>query len=64
MGLGENIAYWRKKKGMTQEALANKSEISKGYLAAIEEGRNRPKIKVVARIAKCLGVGLELLLRE
>ena len=34
--LGLNIAYYRKKKGMTQEQLAEKSGISRSHLSSIE----------------------------
>ena len=62
--VGELIAKLRKKKGWTQKDLANSVNLSKSYIAAIEEGRIRPKVKALALIAKCLGVELELLLRE
>lgn len=62
--IGNAIAEFRKKKGWTQKELAKTVKLSKSYISAIEEGRIRPKIKTVALIAKCLGVELELLLRE
>jgi transcriptional regulator with XRE-family HTH domain len=62
--LGSRIAELRRAKGWTQTDLAKAAWLSRGYIAAIEEGRMSPKIKTLALIAKCLGVGLELLLRE
>jgi len=34
--LGLNIAYYRKLKGLTQMQLAEKANISRGYMSAIE----------------------------
>lgn len=62
--IGKRIAYLRHKKGWTQADLAKATCLSWGYIASIEEGRIRPKIKTLALIAKCLGVELELLLRD
>lgn len=64
MGLGNNIANYRKLKGLTQAGLAEAIGVSKGYIAAIEEGRKRPQVKTLARITECLDVNLEALLKE
>ncbi|MCO1599791.1 helix-turn-helix domain-containing protein [Desulfosporosinus nitroreducens] len=64
IGTGRIIAIFRKSKRMTQSELANSVGISKGHIAAIEEGRKQPKIKTLARIAKCLGVEIEILLKR
>jgi len=34
--LGLNIAYYRKREGMTQEQLAEKADISRSYIGEIE----------------------------
>lgn len=62
--VSKRISELRKDKGWTQEELARAVKLSRSYIAAIEEGRIRPKIKTLALIAKCLDVELELLLRE
>ncbi|TGE35840.1 XRE family transcriptional regulator [Desulfosporosinus fructosivorans] len=62
--IGRNITRYRRSKKLTQAELAKTIGMSKGYLAAIEEGRERPRIKTLARIAECLDVELEVLLRE
>lgn len=36
VALGLNIAYYRKRNGLTQEQLAEVAEISRGYLGVIE----------------------------
>ena len=55
MDLGKKIAELRKRKGWTQTDLAMATRLSKGYVAAIEGGRN-PEVKTVALIAEALGV--------
>jgi Predicted transcriptional regulator with C-terminal CBS domains len=60
--LGKKIAKLRKERGVTQKDLANAIGISESYIAAIEEGKAYPRIKTLVLIAKCLGVGLELLM--
>lgn len=64
VGIGDNIAYWRKRRGMTLEVLAIKSGISKGYLASIEKGKVPPQIKTVSIIAESLRMGLEAMLKD
>jgi len=34
--IGLNIAYYRKREGMTQEQLAEKADLSRSYLSALE----------------------------
>jgi len=63
MGIGRRIANYRKSKRVTQSELAEAVGVSKGYIAAIEEGR-RPQIKTLARIAEFLNIKLELLFKE
>ena len=39
---------------MTQEALAEKADISRRYLQQIEAGQMNPTVKVVSRLRKAL----------
>ena len=64
MEIGRNIAIYRKLKRLTQSELAEAIRMSRGHIVAIERGRRIPKIKTLARIAECLDVELEVLLRE
>lgn len=54
--LGFNIAFYRKKKGLTQEGLAEKAGISRAHLGAIEAaGIVRPfSLEVLFNIANAL----------
>lgn len=55
--LGENIERLRKKRGLTQEQLAELTGLNRSYFWDIEQGRNI-SIKTAAKIAKALGVSL------
>lgn len=53
-----NITYYRRKAGLTQEQLAEKSDISRSFLSAIE-APNMIKVfslEVLFRLAKALDV--------
>jgi transcriptional regulator with XRE-family HTH domain len=43
---GKNVLKLRMKKGMTQETLAERAEISHRYLQSIEAGTKQPSINV------------------
>jgi transcriptional regulator with XRE-family HTH domain len=48
---------------MTQEELAKRAKLSRGYLAAIEAGHKKnPSLAVLRRLAKALGVPVTELL--
>lgn len=55
--LGQKIEDLRKKKGMTQEELAEKAGLHRAYFWDIEQGRNI-SIKTAYNIAKALNVEL------
>lgn len=61
--VGKRIALIRKNKSWTQKDLAEATRLSRGYIAAIEEGGS-PGVKTVAMIAKALGVDARELLEE
>ena len=56
--VGATIAEMRKMRGLTQDTLSGHREvlISRAYLANLEVGRKHATPRVVARIAKALGV--------
>ena len=60
--VGDNTARIRKEKGLTQEALAEKSGLSQQYISGLENGRRNPTIVTLFELASALGVGhLDLL---
>lgn len=62
--LGERIAYYRKKRGLTQKAVAEKVEISKAFMSFIESGKNKPSIENLNKIADVLNVSVDVLTKE
>lgn len=63
--LGMNIAYYRKKKGLTQEQLAEKAGISRSHLSSIEAPNivKPMSIELLFRIAKVLEIKPYMLLK-
>ena len=60
--VGNNVAKARKRRGMTQEQLAEKSGFTQQYLSGLERGQRNPTIVTVFEISLALGVShLELL---
>ncbi|MDT0306288.1 helix-turn-helix transcriptional regulator [Streptomyces sp. DSM 44917] len=59
--VGENIAVQRKARGLSQQALANRANISKSLLAKIEIGDRACRPAVAAALAGALGVPLAVL---
>lgn len=61
--VGEKIKRWRKKTGLTQDALAKKANIPYTSLAKIESDViKNPSIKTVSKIANGLGITLDQLM--
>ncbi|PYN78398.1 MAG: hypothetical protein DMD96_21215 [Candidatus Rokuibacteriota bacterium] len=46
----------RERQGLTQEALAQKSGVSRAYLSRLEMGRHDPPLSRLRKIAKALRV--------
>lgn len=64
--IGLKIAYYRKKQGYTQAALAQQIGMSTAYLGQIERGNrgNSFSLETLYQIADALGVEAEILLKE
>ena len=56
--LGKRIRFYRKLNSLTQEKLAEKSELAPSYLSDVERGRENISLDAIQRIAKALGVRL------
>lgn len=63
--LGMNIAYFRKKKGLTQEQLAEKAGISRSHLSSIEAPNivKPMSIELLFKIARVLDIQPYMLLK-
>lgn len=60
--LGERIRILRKAKGLSQEKLAEMSELHPTYISSIERGKVNASVCVYLNVSKALGVPLSELL--
>ncbi len=58
MELGAKIKDLRVKNGLTQQELADRTELSKGYISQLETDVTSPSIATLADILQCLGTNL------
>ncbi|MBE7056137.1 MAG: cupin domain-containing protein [Ruminococcaceae bacterium] len=56
--IGAKIKALRIKNGLTQEELANRSELSKGFISQVESEQTSPSIATLVDILECLGTNL------
>jgi transcriptional regulator with XRE-family HTH domain len=61
--IGKRIKLERERRGLSQQELAGKAAISRGYLARLETGRHDPTVGVVERLARALRVKVTDLLK-
>lgn len=62
--LGERIQTARSERGLTLQALADRSRVSVSMLSSVERGAKAPTVVVLDRIADGLGVALARLLTQ
>ena len=62
--LGKNIQFYRKQKELTQAQLAELSVYSHTYIGSLENGRSKPSLEAVIRIANLLSVTPDQLLHD
>ena len=58
---GKQLHYIRGKRNLTQEQLAEATELSVDFVSLVERGINAPSFKNVERLAQALGVPVWLL---
>jgi len=58
MDIGDRIRQMRIERGLTQEELANRAELSKGYISQIERDLTSPSISTLEDVLICLGTNL------
>mgnify|MGYP002510099019 FL=1 len=59
MDLGNKIKELRNKTGLTQEELADRCELSKGFISQLENDLTSPSIATLVDILQCLGTSLK-----
>lgn len=64
MELGKKIKRMRNQKGLTQEELADRCELTKGYISQLENDLNSPSIATLTDILVALGSNLSEFFRE
>ena len=61
MIVGEVIARYRMKKGITQEVLSGLSDIGRTHLSAIERGERKPTLETLYRISIALDIKMSVI---
>lgn len=61
--LANTLKTLRARRRVTQADLANKADLSRGYLIRLEQGKQDPTLGVLRRLAKALKVPLTRLVR-
>lgn len=59
MDIGGKIKELRVQKGLTQEELADRAELSKGFISQLERDLTSPSITTLVDILQCLGTDLK-----
>ena len=54
--VGRVIAYYRQKRGLSQEVLSGLADIGRSHLSAIERGERKPTLETFYRICTALDV--------
>ena len=58
MDIGNKLKQLRILKGLTQEELADRAELSKGYISQLERDLTSPSIATLMDILQCLGTSI------
>lgn len=59
MNIGEKIKQLRTRHGLTQEELASRCDLSKGFISQVERDLASPSIATLIDILECLGTNLQ-----
>ena len=55
MDIGKRMKELRIQYGLTQQELADRSELTKGFISQLERNQNSPSIGTLLDIIQCLG---------
>lgn len=56
--IGEKVRNLRNQNGLTQEELADRTELTKGFISQLERGLTAPSVSTLLDIVECLGTNL------
>lgn len=62
--VGNVIAEFRKKKGLSQEVLSGLADIGRTHLSAIERGERKPTLETLYRLSCALNVKMSDIVTE
>ena len=62
--IGNKIRNLRNQNGLTQEELADRTELTKGFISQLERGLTAPSISTLMDIVECLGTNLAEFFQE
>ena len=64
MSIGSRLKELRILKGLTQEELADRAELSKGFISQVERDLTSPSIATLMDILQCLGTSIKTFFNE
>lgn len=64
MNIGLKLRNLRKIKQLTQEELAERTDLSKGYISQIESGQSSPSMETFLQLLEVLGTSPETFLKK
>lgn len=64
LALGKRLRELRVTNGLTQEELANRCELSKGFISQVEGDQTSPSIATLMDILECLGTDIQTFFSE
>ena len=62
--LGKNLRRERRKAGLTQEVLAQRAEVDRTLISAVERGRKLVRIDTLVKLSRGLAVPLSVLMED
>ena len=62
--IGLNIAFWRMRRGLSQQALANRTTTNRAMISKLELGNTKPKAQHLVEIATALSVDMRDIMPE
>ncbi len=64
MDIGEKLRQLRQQRGLTQEEMADRCELSKGFISQVERDLTSPSIATLTDMLECLGSSLSSFFKE
>lgn len=62
--IGQKIKDLRNQNGLTQQELADRTELTKGYISQLERGQVAPSVATLVDLVECLGTDMSEFFKE